>query len=334
MPSPQPPLAPLPFGQASARAFDDVASCGDFLARQPEAPSRFDAIGPDDRFRIRFLPVSFPGLTLFAGTSTPKATDHQSGRLALVIPFGSCASVIRSGGQEYRWASPHHAFVIPAGHHVEAESTAGSFLRLDIAESALIRAAKGMAGTTPSKQQPLDLHSPRIVPMAVHGMDWLPVIRSFCGSVDAFGCDAGGLTAAGVDDVILRTVVMMLNPETFLDPPSGTRPPRGFDLGPLLDRTLANLTGRVTLSDMEHWSGRTARCIQLAFQKRFGIGPMQWLRDQRLDLVRAELLAATTDATVKEIARTCGMPRMATLIPEYVRRFGELPSETLRRSRR
>lgn len=129
-------------------------------------------------------------------------TDHQSGRLALVIPFGSCASVIRSGG------------------------------------------------------------------MAVHGMDWLPVIRSFCGSVDAFGCDAGGLAASGVDDVVLRTVVMMLDPKTFLDPRSDARPQRGFDLGPLMDRVLANLAGRVTLSDMEEWSGRTARSIQLAFQKR------------------------------------------------------------------
>lgn len=96
----------------------------------------------------------------------------------------------------------------------------------------------------------------------------------------------------------------------------------------------ANLGRRVALPDMEAWSGRTARALQLAFQKRFGIGPMQWLRDRRLELVRARLLAAEPGATIREIAAACGMPRMATLIPEYSSRFGELPSETLARAGR
>jgi len=90
----------------------------------------------------------------------------------------------------------------------------------------------------------------------------------------------------------------------------------------------------VTLADMERWSGRSARSIQLAFEKRFGIGPMQWLRERRLDLVRERLLASRDGETVREIAAACGMHRLATLIPEYTRRFGEKPSETLRRSGR
>ena len=52
-----------------------------------------------------------------------------------------------------------------------------------------------------------------------------------------------------------------------------------FDLEPLLEVIAANLGGRLTLADMERWSGRTARTIQLAFQRRFGFGPMQWVRD-------------------------------------------------------
>lgn len=325
------PLAPLPFGEASAKAFNDVASCTDFLGRLPGAPSRFDAIGREKEFRIRFRPVSLPGVGLFAGTSSPKTVDHEGGRLAVVIPFGDCGCVIRAGRQEYRWASPHHAFFIPAGHHVEAESTAGAFLRFDIEASLLVRAAAGMAGVGP-RRRVLAIEEPRIVAMQARGTDWLPVIRSICANIDALSCDPSRLSSAGVDDSLLRLVAMMLQPEAFLAEDSDHLQTRGIDLDPLLERIMDCLTGRITMSDLEAWSDRSARSIQMAFQKRFGMSPMQWVRDQRLDLVRDRLLTAPPHATVKEIAAACGISRMATFIQDYTRRFGERPSETLRKA--
>lgn len=325
------PLAALPFGAASAKAFDDVTSCTDFLGRLPGAPSRFDAIGRAKDFRIRLRPVPLPGLSLFAGTSSPKTVDHESARVAVVIPFGDCASVIRAGRREYRWASPHHAFFIPAGHHIEAESTAGAFVRLDIEASLLARTAAGMAGIGP-RRRILALDEPRIVAMKAKGTDWLPMIRAICRTIDELGCDPARLAAAGVDDSILRIVALMLQPERVLadDEPS---PERQVDLAPLLERIMAGLTGRITMGDLESWSDRSARSIQMAFQKRFGMSPMQWIRERRLDLVHSRLLAAAPETTVKEIVAACGISRMATFIPDYTRRFGERPSETLRRSR-
>lgn len=153
-------------------------------------------------------------------------------------------------------------------------------------------------------------------------------------AIDAYGCDAEALAAAGQDEALLRTVVMMLGPELFFSPQEPSPAARGFDLDSLLQRIDANLGRRVTLADMEAWSDRTARAIQFTFRKRFGIGPMQWLRQRRLEAVRARLLAAEPGATIRQIAAACGIPRMATLIPEYTARFGERPSQTLARARR
>ena len=331
LPYPLAGMPPLPFGQAAATTFGDEARCGEFLARLPDAPRRVGAIGPARNFRISLRNVSLPGVSLLAGSSSPKATDHCSRRLTLVIPFGHCESVLRVGRVEHRWAAPHHAYFIPAGEPIEAESTTGSFLRLDIVETALVRVAAGMRARKAASPRTADLSAARIVPMVARGVHWQPVVRSFCSTVDGFDCDPQRLAAAGLDDMILRTVVMMLQPELFFEQQWPARDSRGFSLDPLLERIEANLAGRVTLSDMEAWSGRTARSIQLAFQKRFGMGPMQWLRDKRLDLVRAKLLAAPAGATIREIAASCGLHRMATLIPEYTRRFGERPSDTLRR---
>ena len=323
-------LRPMPFGQAVATVLTDEAACGEFLARLPDAPSRFGAIGAADAFRIRLKNVSLPGVSLVAGSGTPKATDHCSRRLALVIPFGGVETVLRAGREEHRWAAPHHAFFIPAGEKIEAESSGGAFLRLDLVETAVIKTAAGMAGLGNSRPHAIELSRSRIVPLQAGGTNWLPVIRSLCSMIDAFDCDASRLVTAGFDDLLLRTVVMMLSPDSSVERQFVTRPSRAFDLNPLLERIEANLAGRVTLGDLEEWTGLGSRTIQLAFQKQFGCGPMQWVRDRRLDRVRAKLLAAQPGDTVRGIAASCGLTRMATLIPEYTARFGERPSDTLR----
>lgn len=326
-------LSMLPFGQSSAKSFDDVRLCGDFLGRLPDCPSRFDAIGPGHDFRIRLRPVAIPDVNVLAGSCTPKATTHRSARLAVVIPFGTCASVLRTPKRTYRWASPHHAFFIPTDEQVEAESTSGAFMRLDIKESALQRTAAGMLDGIAGNPA-LDTVTPRTLAMTVSGVHWLPIIRGLCATIDAFECDPNRLVAAGIDDVILRTIVMMLVPGLAREQQVGGGVSRSFDLEPLLAQIRANIGGRVTLADMEEWSGRSARSIQLAFQTRFGVGPMQWIRDQRLDLIHDRLLAALPGATIADVAAACGIHRLATLNPEYLKRFGERPSQTLARRRR
>lgn len=331
---PPPALDPLPFGNGSAHAFDDVASCTTFLARLPERPTVFDALGPKSRFHVRLKTVHLPGLALVAGSSTPKVVDHESRRAALVIPFGRCGAVIHIGRDEHRWASPHHAFFIPAGTPVTAESTAGSFMRIDMDETALTAAAEGMSETGPNngrKPAAIDAQTPRTVSMKSAGLNWLPQIRAICSSIDALRCDTGLIHGVGLDDIVLRSVAMMLRPDLAASGESDRSATRGFDLDPLLERLTASLGQRITLSDMEAWSGRTARSIQLAFQKRFGIGPMQWLRQRRLDVIHARLSSPGESATVRQIARECGIPRMATLLAEYARRFGERPAETRQR---
>jgi AraC family ethanolamine operon transcriptional activator len=123
--------------------------------------------------------------------------------------------------------------------------------------------------------------------------------------------------------------VSLLSPEPMAAHVQVAPPPRGVNLDPLLEQIVANLPGRVTLGDMENWSGLAARTIQLAFHSRFGVTPLQWVRERRLESIYAAMKAASPAATVADVAVAYGLPRMATLIPHYVRRFGELPSETL-----
>ena len=76
----------------------------------------------------------------------------------------------------------------------------------------------------------------------------------------------------------------------------------------------------------------TERCLQQGFRKHLKMGPMEYLREIRLRRVRDQLRASQADAvTVSEVAAQWGFLHAGHFAAHYHRRFGERPSDTLRR---
>jgi len=78
----------------------------------------------------------------------------------------------------------------------------------------------------------------------------------------------------------------------------------------------------------------SARGLQYAFQSRFRIGPMQWLREQRLRRLHAMLSTAPRRCGVTELATAIGFTHLGRLGGEVRRRFGLRPHEVLARAQR
>ena len=331
--APPPPLLPLPFGESTAVAFDDLRSCIDWLGRMEVGPARLGALGPVEQFRIRFMAVELPGVGLFAGVSTPLAIEHLSQRIGIVVPFADCTTDAVVGGKRFRWSSRQACFVNPADQRGTAESTGGSYLRIDVATETLELTAQEMLGPLRRKPVDLQLDRPRVVPLQAGGHDWFASIQAVCGIVDALGCDPTALAALGIDDVIRRLAVTLLAPDLVLNTRPTVSEPRGFDIGPLIETTLGRLHERITLADMARSCERSPRAVQLAFMKKFGMSPMDWLRDQRLTRLRARLLAAAASESLKTAASACGIPRLSLVAADYERLFGETPEATLTRGR-
>ena len=76
------------------------------------------------------------------------------------------------------------------------------------------------------------------------------------------------------------------------------------------------------------------RTLHRAFHDVMGIGPIAYLRRKRLDDVRAVLLTADLGVKIGDIARAHGFHEGGHFAVYYRRTFGELPSQTLQRSRR
>jgi AraC-like DNA-binding protein len=79
-------------------------------------------------------------------------------------------------------------------------------------------------------------------------------------------------------------------------------------------------------------AGLSVRGLQSAFASQLDTTPNAYLRDVRLDHVRADLLAlGSREATVTEIAARWGFAHLGRFAAAYAARFGERPAETLRR---
>ena len=76
----------------------------------------------------------------------------------------------------------------------------------------------------------------------------------------------------------------------------------------------------------------SVRNLTMNFKKFRGCTPGQFLREQRLQVARSELLSSDQEQTVSQIAASLGYIHMGEFAKAYRKRFGEKPSETLKRT--
>ncbi len=96
----------------------------------------------------------------------------------------------------------------------------------------------------------------------------------------------------------------------------------------------ANAHLPLSLADVCQAAGVNARTLQHSFRKKRGCTPMQFLRNLRMEEVRSGLLRPTDATSVTSEAARWGFLHFGRFSHEYRAIYGELPSETLRRSKK
>lgn len=89
----------------------------------------------------------------------------------------------------------------------------------------------------------------------------------------------------------------------------------------------ARLCAPIALEDLARAAGVSARTLHIYCKRQHGIGPMEWLRNLRLDVARDKLQQSRT-AQVTDVATTCGFGHLGRFSAYYRERFGELPRDT------
>ncbi len=146
----------------------------------------------------------------------------------------------------------------------------------------------------------------------------------------------GDLRLLRLDDLIYRNLALLLCPKLEkliqADPAHRTSREQIFD--DLLEWSRAHLHTPINLSQLEQRSGYSRRNLQLAFQQRFGCGPIQWVRQQRLEQARHDLLNPLPNDTVAGIASRYGFSSLAVFSRDFRSRYNLPPSQLLREGKR
>jgi AraC-like DNA-binding protein len=94
----------------------------------------------------------------------------------------------------------------------------------------------------------------------------------------------------------------------------------------------AHVTDPIHLEDIAEAANVPPRTLYEAFRRFRGVSPMRHLRNLRLDRARQRLLACGGEGNVTTIALDAGFAHLGRFSQDYAARFGEKPSETLRRA--
>ena len=87
----------------------------------------------------------------------------------------------------------------------------------------------------------------------------------------------------------------------------------------------------LTLTNIADAANTSVRNLTLSFKKAYNCGPMEYLKGIRLDCARKILKhSSPLEVQVTPVAQNCGFTHMGRFSNDYVKRFGELPSESLK----
>lgn len=122
--------------------------------------------------------------------------------------------------------------------------------------------------------------------------------------------------------------------------PRTARPTTGrprLDRGGIIRRAMAEIERLPTMPTAAELARRvevTDRTLLRAFQETYGMPPKKYLLLRELHEIRRALrTGALADATVTDVLVRHGIWEFGRFAARYLRHFGELPSETLRRAR-
>lgn len=329
----------LLFNDSSATVSTDVAALEDMLVKQ-FLFKEFTAASPGSRsFRHRAATVSSGDLLITAMASTPfyVVNSAQEGR-AWINLLTDGSGTYTFGDTRITLSAEAPIVAAPCiDQSLCTSDIAGVTFSYDIARMKQTAAAMGGLGFS-ERRFSADF-TERIKQLGRAGTrsrQLSQVLGKTLSLFDATNADSILATHLALDDLVYRTAALILCPE--LDRALYSEVVRDVDgkqrqLNELLEWMRANLHRRITLTELCQRSAYSARALQEAFKGRFGCGPIQWIRRQRLEAARALLLHPEPEDSVQTIAERMGYSRLSTFSRDFKEYFGVTPSELLRQGR-
>jgi AraC family transcriptional regulator, transcriptional activator FtrA len=134
--------------------------------------------------------------------------------------------------------------------------------------------------------------------------------------------DLGAAAANGIARRLVVPTHRSGGQAQFIAPPA--EPHHSDGLAPTLEWARARLDQPLTVGDLARHAGLSTRQLARRMRADLQVGTLDWLNRQRI--ARAQELLERTDASVQQIAASCGMGTAATLRRHFRRALGVTPT--------
>jgi AraC-like DNA-binding protein len=318
---------------ARGRLFDtaDLDEARDICGRVFN-PHLLGLVGPEQTLSARMdhLPVGPLSLNRLTWGARVRVDPDRLGTYCLIsVPVRGTAC-FHVGGEKIE-VSPRQACVIGATQrfHFEADAQFDQIV-LRFERDALAQAWTALSGMAP----PGELTLRAALPLA--GGAWRalePVLQMVAAcACGAYAPQVLPHVQLRLQDLLLTTLLLQAAPAMAPLAPAAPPPASAALVRRAQSWLLARLAEPVSVAMAARASGVATRTLQAAFQSQCGMGPMQWLREQRLAAAHRCLREATgTSTRVADTALAYGFSHLGEFSRAYRRRFGEPPIRTLAR---
>lgn len=138
-------------------------------------------------------------------------------------------------------------------------------------------------------------------------------------------------SAASVQELVMNALLLWHPNSSSAALGQPVAPALRPDVQRALDYAREHLSAPLTVASLAAAAGVSARTLQAGFARELGCSPSSYIRELRLERVRAELTASdpADGVRVTDVALRWGFSHLGRFSSSYQRRFGELPSQTL-----
>lgn len=139
------------------------------------------------------------------------------------------------------------------------------------------------------------------------------------------------LVRAQLEDYVISNMLTVMSHDFSEDIASPQRAVSRKHVQVALDYIDAHLGEAITVADVAVATFVSVRALQNGFREELGLSPTQYIRARRLEHAHDDLLVASIDTCVQDVAYRWGYSHMGRFAEQFKARFGKLPSSMLPR---
>ena len=239
------------------------------------------------------------------------------------------------GGAEIRFdrierqVTSEETCVVPPEALVTAAFVPGfEHFGLRIKADSLLNKLAALIGVTPSRKLVFD-QTTRSNGSAIGNLRRM--LTFFTAELESLGSTTPSLAIAELEQALIVSFICN-NPNNysaFLD--DRLRPAASWQVRRAEEYIEAHWDQPITIEELVRVTSASARTIFHQFKQSRGLSPMAFVKEVRLRRARDMLERTDVSHSVTETALTCGFGNLGHFAKDYFKRFGERPSDTIKR---